>query len=491
MQSSPVVDYASPSTEKRSPRLLSLDVFRGLVILAMLLVNNIGDGATTGYFWKHADWVPMRWGEAWKAWWGYARGAEFWRARGGTLEFQMREIFDRVTGEERSADRVGARPPVPAVAHTDAYWQHVEDWRALARHQEALDQEHLMAIHPWSRIPLFTHCTLADYVMPWFMLIIGVAIPFSVAASVAKAVNKNRLWLRTIQRAATLVALGWILCYFRDQFANSLYGKSAWSFSLGMDVLQLLGISYLVARILYGLSAKPRTAIACALFVGHWAILRFCAQGGTPPGTFNREFDAISYIYAYWKFWDLIALHLGPITIGWRGLMSVPPAAATMLIGTLIGDRLRHTDLNERQKVSSLAKWSALMAVIGFLWAFDLPFNKPRWTPCYLLWTSGVGTMLIALLYWIIDVKQIRGWTYPLVVFGTNAIALYFCSILAKVLLLNTLQVHGRPVVTVMLETLKGALGPWAGGWAFTLGFVLFWWVIMDQMYRRRVFWKL
>ena len=59
------IDYASPSTDKRTPRLLSLDVFRGLVILAMLLVNNIGNGATTGYFWKHADWVPMRWGAAW------------------------------------------------------------------------------------------------------------------------------------------------------------------------------------------------------------------------------------------------------------------------------------------------------------------------------------------------------------------------------------------------------------------------------------------
>ena len=48
------------------------------------------------------------------------------------------------------------------------------------------------------------------------------------------------MWMRTVQRAM-LVALGWILCYFRDQFANSLYGKSPWTFSLGMDVLNCLG----------------------------------------------------------------------------------------------------------------------------------------------------------------------------------------------------------------------------------------------------------
>ena len=41
----------------RPARLLSLDVFRGLVIVAMLVVNNIGDSSTVGYFWKHADWI--------------------------------------------------------------------------------------------------------------------------------------------------------------------------------------------------------------------------------------------------------------------------------------------------------------------------------------------------------------------------------------------------------------------------------------------------
>ena len=327
--------------------------------------------------------------------------------------------------------------------------------------------------------------------MPWFMLIIGVAIPFSVASSIAKGVSTT----------SDVAAHGSARGDARGAGMDSvLLPRSVRQFALwqiAMDIFVGDGCPSVARGQLSGCEnllrpqAKPRAAIASALFIGHWAILRFYPQGDLPRGTFNEQFEAIGYIYSHWKFWDWITLHLGPVTIGWRGLMSVPPATATMLIGTLIGDRLRHTDLSERQKVSSMVRWGALMAAIGFLWAFDLPFNKPRWTPCYLLWTSGVGTMLIALLYWIIDVKQIRGWTYPLVVFGTNAIALYFCSILAKVLLLNTLHVHGQPVIMILLETLKGALGPWAGGWTFTLGFILFWWVIMDQMYRRRVFWKL
>ena len=295
------------------------------------------------------------------------------------------------------------------------------------------------------------------------------------------------------------------------------------------------------------------------MLIWHWAILRFYPQGIVASGTFTEANEAIGYIYSHWHIWDIITLNLGRLTIGWRGLMSVPPAAATMLIGTLMGDLLRRDDLEPQKKVRTLATWSAILIVIGFLWAFDLPFNKPRWTPCYLVYVSGVGAMLIAILYSIIDIHEIRGWTYPLVVFGTNALALYFISIMAKVLLLNTPRISDehrfvfllmkystftfativialctaravliarrafgaaayaiiaivllmlavmwtravtQPTILIgmdnltvhILDIVKCALGPWAGGWLFTLVFIAFWWLVLEQMYRRKIFWKL
>src|SRR4051812_19296226 len=65
----PQIDYASPAIRSVAPRLISLDAFRGLVILAMLIVNNVGDPGSTGYFWKHAEWPPMTWRDAWPVWW--------------------------------------------------------------------------------------------------------------------------------------------------------------------------------------------------------------------------------------------------------------------------------------------------------------------------------------------------------------------------------------------------------------------------------------
>lgn len=477
-------------------RLQSLDAFRGLVILAMLIVNNLGDYETTGYFWKHADWVPESQYRAMANWWGGIASAE--------------------------------KPLTYAFA----------------------------------QFPLLRHCTLADYVMPGFMLIIGIAIPFSAASSRAKGASAAVTWLRVVKRSVLLVVLGWILCYFRDQFAGWLYEGKPLRIALGMDVLQLLGVGYLAARILYELPANARVFIVTTLFLWHWAILRFWYQGpDVPRGTFTAEHNAISYIYSQpWWIWQ--SLEFGPFSMNWKGLLSVPTAAATMLLGTFIGDWLRREDVEPATKVKHLALAGVLCALAGFVWAFDLPFNKPRWSPAYLVFTSGVGAVILAMLYQIIDIAKIRQWSYPLVVFGSNALAAYFVTILAKVLLLNTPRVdqshawsmtatkYGTLLICIavlMLCTwrlfvwlregigpvawllvalstlvaalllrrfvatdlplveastltsltnaigisLKSALGPWEGGWVFTLSFVLFWWLALDWAHRRKIYWKL
>src|SRR5439155_8397480 len=392
------------------PRLLSLDVFRGLVILAMLLVNNLGDGETTGYFWKHADWPAMRQRDAWRAWWGYAA-----RLPGGAERTKLLPLERYRLESQLGTKRVQLRLITRTfdTPRADRLQFEVDQ---LEEQLRALDEEAAMAAAPWRRIPLFTYCTLADFVMPGFMLIIGVAIPFSVAASRMRGMSSTSVWTRALRRAFLLILLGWILCYFRDQFAPSLYEDQAWTFTLGMDVLQLLGIAYLVARIAYELPMTGRIFLATLLLAWHWSLLRFGPQGANvPAGTFTRNYEAVGYAYTHWPVWERMTLHLlgNRLTIGWKGLLSVPPAAATMLIGTIFGEWLRHDDVEAEQKVSRLALWGVLLALIGFCWAFDVPLNEPRWSASYLLSVSGVGGVVLAAIYAIVDIHKIRAWAYP------------------------------------------------------------------------------
>jgi predicted acyltransferase len=299
------------------------------------------------------------------------------------------------------------------------------------------------------------------------------------------------MWIRTVRRGALLVVLGWILCYFRDQFAYSLYGQMRWTIKLGMDVLQLLGLGYLVARIIYEVPAIPRFVVAAGLLIYHWALLRFYPQPPLPAGTFFVNLNALQYIYEHWTFWRFINVTIGPLSIGWKGLMSVPPAAATMVLGTLIGDWLRREEVLPAIRAKRLAIVGGIGMVLGILWAFSLPFNKPVWTPSYLVYVCGFDALCIAMLYWLIDLSGLRKWSYPLIVFGTNALALYFLSIMIKVLLLNTPRIHGSRLIDILLTSLKSNLGNWAGGWTFTILYIGFWWLVMDQFYRRKIFWKL
>jgi hypothetical protein len=119
---------ARNAVARRPARLISLDAFRGLVIVSMLVVNNIGDQNAVGYFWKHADWIST---------------------------------------------------PLP---------QALSQWR----HAFAIANSGTANLWLLGQFPLFRQCTMADFVMPWFMLIIGVAIPFSIAAARARNVPPTK-----------------------------------------------------------------------------------------------------------------------------------------------------------------------------------------------------------------------------------------------------------------------------------------------------------
>ena len=43
-----------------------------------------------------------------------------------------------------------------------------------------------------------------------------------------------------------------------------------------------------------------------------------------------------------------------------------------------------------------------------FFWGFYFPINKSLWTSSYLLFTAGIGALLLAILSFTIDNKQIK-----------------------------------------------------------------------------------
>ena len=100
--------------------------------------------------------------------------------------------------------------------------------------------------------------------------------------------------------------------------------------------------------------------------------------------------------------------------------------------------------------------------------------------------------LFLAVFYWIIDIKSNRVFTKPFVVYGVNAITVYFMStIMAK--WFNFITVSKSDGTEVSLKTwlfqsyLAPNFSPLNASLSWALSFVLFWLIILWWMYNRKI----
>jgi len=312
--------------------------------------------------------------------------------------------------------------------------------------------------------------TFADLVFPWFLFIVGVAIPYSYASARRRGVPVWQYDLRVLGRSLTLVALG---CFIDSAMIRALY------FDLG--VLQLIGLAYLVSALLYELPVSRRLLLAALLLAGYWWLLKWMPVPGH-GFVFTEETNIINHLNSVY----LARFHL-------NGLLSVIPTSALVMIGTVAGDLLRHERHAPERKAVLLLGLGLALAVCGWVWSLDLPFNKPLWTASYVLFTSGLGTVALAVLYLVLDVAGLQKWGLPLVMPGMNAIFLYVVPILLKILVLQV-WTYKLPdgskldLGTALMHFWFQLAGRTAGGWLYTLSYIVFWWLIAAWLYKRRIF---
>lgn len=319
---------------------------------------------------------------------------------------------------------------------------------------------------PWGQGVTFT-----DMIFPWFILAMGVAIPFSAGSAQGRGQPVWRYLLRAARRSGLLIILGMMI---DSAVAHRL--------SLGMGVLQLLGLAYFAGVLAARLPSAARVLLAGACLAAHWALIRFVVVPGAAAPTFEADLNIIKY---------LNEVYLGPRHLA--GVISVVPTSALVILGTLLGDRLRRPPLRGWRGAVALFTAGTALAAGGWLLQHDLPFNKPVWSASYILFAGGMGTLVLGLCYLAFDLAGLRGAAYPFAVFGANAILVYVASILFKVLILQSVGPRGQDEHAVSLQQalvgyLSARFGPELGGWMYTIAFIVFWWLVLLSLYRRRIF---
>jgi predicted acyltransferase len=325
--------------------------------------------------------------------------------------------------------------------------------------------------------------TPTDLVFPFFLIIVGVAITLAFGSRVESGGSKRDLYLKVIKRSLIIFAIGLFLNGFPYFSLSELRIPG---------VLQRIAVCYLIASIIF-LETKIRTqvVITIALLLIYWFLVKFIAAPGFAAGDLTKAGSLPSFIdrVVFGKHVWAQAQVYDP-----EGLLSTIPALATTLIGVLAGHWLR-TKRSPYERVAGLFVVGAICATLGWAWNSFFPINKALWTSSYVLFTGGLALQLLALCYWVIDIKGYRRWAKPFEIFGVNAIALYVGAGLMAALL-GLIKVTGADGTKIPLgDWIYGNLfASWASpvnaSLAFALVLVLVWLGLMWVLFRRNIFIK-
>jgi len=254
--------------------------------------------------------------------------------------------------------------------------------------------------HPWHGLHLW------DLVQPSFMLIAGTAMYISYHSKKQKGMSWEMNFRHIAIRSLKLFLLGTGLhCVYA--------GKLVWEL---WNVLTQLSFTTIIAYLIINRSVRFQIIVSVLLLIITEVLYRTILVPG-----FDQPFVEYHNFGAY-----LDTVLMGKINHdGWVAINIIPTAAHTIW-GVLAG-KLLISDRPANQKI----KYLLLAGIIGLILGFGLdltnitPIIKRIATSAFTLASAGWVFLMMAFLYWLIDIKKFSKYAWIAVVVGMNAIFIY------------------------------------------------------------------
>jgi predicted acyltransferase len=378
--------------------------------------------------------------------------------------------------------------------------------------------------------------TPTDLVFPFFIFIMGTAIPFAMSAKQFDLIVFNKIIVRSFR----IFCLGLFLNYFSRIELFGLKGVSLLIFRLIitfglayallgnfnlkvktylvsgiftiliflaysqieayqdvriLGVLQRIGVVYFFTSLLYlKTNQKMQLLIASFILVSYWLLMAFVPVPGFGEANFEKGTNLAAWLdnlvlnghlWAYSKTWDP------------EGILSTLPAIATGIFGMYIGQILNlqipKIEIAKKTVIIGIA-----LVITGLIWNIVFPINKSLWSSSYVLYTAGIATLCLTLLYYIIDVSSYKKWTKFFLIWGVNPMIVFFFSgVIPRVL--SSIKVQ-NPEVTAEQINLQNFIytyeivplfnNPLNASLAFALLYALLWSVILWVFYKNKLIFK-
>lgn len=255
--------------------------------------------------------------------------------------------------------------------------------------------------HPWNGLRFW------DLIQPFFMFIVGVAMPFSYAKRIKMGEPKSKITRHIIQRCIILLALGVGLhCGYSKKLVWELW-----------NVLSQLSVTIIIAYFLMQYKWSVQIAVSVGLLILTEITYRtFPLEGYNQPFVKDHNFGS-------WM--DMVLMGKINNGGGWVAINFIPTAAHT--IWGVVTGQLLMSDKTQIQKAKLITIAGFATLASGYLldWTSVTPIIKRICTSSFVLASGGWALLALALSYWIIDIKKNRRWIFVFTVVGMNSIFIY------------------------------------------------------------------
>ena len=299
-----------------------------------------------------------------------------------------------------------------------------------------------------------------DLIQPFFMFIVGVAMPLSFAKRIEKGTSYKQLSKHAFKRAFLMLVLGWALyCIDAEEIVFRF-----------QNVLAQLAVTYIMAFLVIRKSVAIQIGFSILLILISEALYRFFSVEG-----FNNAFVAGENFGAWFN-----VLISGEKDGGHWAMFNAVPTAAHTIWGVLAG-QLLIGKYSAKKKLQILFGAGIIVLLIGYGLSSFTPIIKRIATSTFVLASGGWALIALAICYWIIDIKKYQKGVLFFALVGMNPLSIYLFS-----------HIGGANLIKTIFLPFSNALFFWTSElWAhiilscivlFILWFICYW------LYKKKIF---
>lgn len=256
--------------------------------------------------------------------------------------------------------------------------------------------------------------TPTDLIAPFFLFIVGIAIAFTFSKKLDSGLSPSKMYSKLFVRSVKIFTVG--------MFLNILGLIPDFNFSdlRYTGTLHRIAIVYLVCGIIFlNTKWKKQVIIGAAVLIIYWLAMTLVPMPG-----YGKVMLEPGINLAAWIDSRFLPGRMWQGTWDPEGILSTFPSIVTGITGMLAGTLLLKVKIQE-YKVIYLLTFGFISTILGVAWNWIFPLNENLWTSSFVLFTSGLASMTLATLIFLIDILQYKRYAQVGVIYGSNAISIY------------------------------------------------------------------